>query len=142
MRSTETTITARPPALGGEAFQQLVEPWVPDGNHLAGPVEAHDPGRAGEGTEHQDDAAVLTQVRDRLGAASGEVQIGGPMVVQDREGPLIALGRAVDVAVGVKRRRGHEEHRLGLDEAGQPGVDVGIKAAHFPSLAPRGSGPR
>ena len=125
--------------VGGEAFEELVEPWVPDGNHLAGPVEAHDPGRAGEGAEHEDDAAVLTQVRDRLDAAPGEVEIGDPMVVQDGERPLIALGRAVDVAVGVKRRRGHEEHRLGLDEAGQPGVDVGIEAAHFPVSRPVGT---
>jgi hypothetical protein len=85
---------------------------VVDENCLGVAVEAHDAGRAVERAEHHDDAAVLAEVRDRLHAAAGLVEVGDATRTEDDELVTIALRRAVEVASRVERCRRDEEHRL------------------------------
>jgi hypothetical protein len=70
----------------GEADgQQLVEPGIVGQDDLATAVEAQDPRRALEGAEHDDDAPVLAQVGDRLGAAADDVQVRDRALVEHLE---------------------------------------------------------
>jgi hypothetical protein len=117
-----------------EPLGESREALVVDENRLGVAVEAHDARRALEGAEHHDDAAVLAEVRDGLDAAAGLVEVGDAARTEDGELAAVALRRAVDVAVRVERRRRHEEDRLGLDEAGEPLVDLVVDPAHRTTL--------
>ncbi len=86
-------------------------------------MQPQDPRRALECAEHHDDAAVLAQVRDRLGAAADEVQVGERVVIEQPQRPDRALWRDVDVAVVAARRGADEEHRLALDPAREERLD-------------------
>ena len=73
-------------------------------------VETHDPGRAGEGAEHHDDAPILVQVGDGLDAASGLVEIGhlaraqyDEFVATYRKTALTAYQEVEDSLVSVRR---------------------------------------
>ena len=108
--------------------------WQDD---LAAAVQAHDPRRPLEGAEHDADAAVLAQVRDRLGAAAVDVEVGDRVLVEDREGPDRPLGRDVDVALAVERRRGHEEQRLARDPVALVVGELVVDLRHGPAQPTR-----
>ena len=124
--------------LGREAPEELVESRLAEGDHLPGAEQPDDAGRPGEGAEHDHDAAVLLEVGDRLDPAAREVQVRDPAPAENRQGPVVALRRAVDVPGRVEWRGPHEEHRLGLDEFGHPGIDHVVEGTHRFSLAPGG----
>ena len=68
-----------------------------------------------ERAQHHDDAPVLAQVRDRLGAAADHVEIRDRAVVEHPQRPDRSLRRDVDVAFVGERRRADEEERLARD---------------------------
>ena len=72
-------------------LEQPGEALVAGGHDLAAPVQAQDPRRALERAQHHDDAAVLADVGDRLGAAADHVEVGDGVVVEhlaaSRSGP-------------------------------------------------------
>ena len=96
--------------MGDEGFVFRV--FGQDGFALA--VQAQNDGRAVEGAEHDDHAAVFAEVRNRFRAASGQVLIGDGGRIDDAKG-VAAFGRAVDVAVGGQRRGGDKEDVLAFD---------------------------
>ena len=60
----------------GKQRIQLLEAGLARLEHGAGSVEPHDSRRPVEGAEHHADPAVLAEVRDRLDAAAGEIEVG------------------------------------------------------------------
>ena len=103
--------------------------------HRGAAVQPHDPRRTLERAEHDDDAAVLARVRDRLCAAADEVEISNLVRPEDSEPAQVALWRHVDVAVLGERRRGDEEEMLLLDPAGELVVDLRMDLPHDGSVA-------
>ena len=112
MRSTWTRITPRTPSGSG----------VVGGQHLAGPVQPHDPRRPGEGAEHDADAAVLADVRDGLCAAPDVVVVLDRQPVDDAERLDRPFRRHVDVTA-LARGGADEEERLRADPLLEPVVD-------------------
>ena len=94
-------------------------------------MEPHDLRRPLEGAEHDGDATVLAQVRDRLDTATGLVQIGHGVVIDDGELLAVPLGRAVHRSSGVERRGGDEEDGLGDHPRAEPLVDRVVPFAHL-----------
>ena len=75
----------------GERFEVRVV-----GQHdPARPVQAHDPRRAREGTEHDHDPAVLPEMRDGLDTTPCLVEEGHRALIENGELVAVALGRAV-----------------------------------------------
>jgi hypothetical protein len=92
-------------------------------------VQAQDPRRPLEGAQHHADAAVLAQVRDRLSAASDQIEVGDRVRIEHLQALDRALRREVDVAAGL-RRGGDEEHLLAADPPRQLVVDLSEHLAH------------
>src|SRR5262249_18848216 len=105
-----------------EERRELVPARLARLDRLAARVQAHDARAPLEGAEHEADAAVLAQVRERLDAAAGEVGVGDLARTEHAEG-VQALRRAVDQAVVGSRRGRDEEQVLRLDEVPQRAVD-------------------
>ena len=118
------------PAPRRKAVGQLVEFRIVGQHHPAGPVEAHDPWRAREGTEHDDDPAVLPEMSNRLDTASRLVEEGDRALIENSELVAVALGRAVHRALLIERRRRHEEDRLARYPLGQRLVDPVERLRH------------
>ena len=133
MRSTSTTITARAPTWSGMLARDPLEHVVAGQRHATAPVQAHDPRAAVEGAEHQADAAVLGQVRDRLGAAAGQIEPGHGVRVEDAE-RVESAWRDVDVPLCRQRRGRHEEEVLLADPRRETVVDLVENLAHAASL--------
>jgi hypothetical protein len=76
-----------------------------------------------ERAQHHDDPAVLANVRDRLGAAAYDVEVGDRGGVEHAQRARGALRRDVHVAAGVERRGRDEEDRLLLDPGAQVVAD-------------------
>ena len=105
------------------------------------PVEPDDVGPARERAEHQRDPAVLAQVRDRLDAAPGEVEVGDRVLVEHPE-RVEALGRHVDVAVVPAGRGRDEEHGLRLEELVSSGVMPSQRPGSVRPRPPNATAPR
>lgn len=94
-------------------------------------VEAEDLGRAFEGAEHDDDAAVFSEVGDGLGTAAGVVEVGGFERAEHSEA-VSAFGREVDVSFGGERGGSDEEHFLffypGFVFGGDFGMDYHVRS--------------
>src|SRR5690606_17386275 len=103
--------------------RQLGELVVVHGDEPSGAVQPDDVRGTFEGAEHDGDAAVLTQVRDGLSAAGGEVEVGEGVLVDDRERSVQALRRDVDMPIVTARGGGDEEDPLSLDELTKATVD-------------------
>jgi hypothetical protein len=112
-----------------ELLGEFGEPGVGFSDEGAAAVEADDLGRAIEGAEHDDDAAVFLEVRGGFGAAAGVILIDGFHGAEDAEG-IAAFGGEVDVGIGGKGRGADEEDFLLRDPAGEVGVDGGELLAH------------
>ncbi len=121
---------------GAEPGRQLCETLLVPRHHRPAPMQADDTGRAGEGTEHQDDAAVLSQVGDGLYAAAGAIEVGHLGGAEHGELTVVALRRAVHMALGAERRRGDEEDRLGLEEPPQALVYHVVGTSHGVAAPP------
>jgi hypothetical protein len=127
------------------ALDQRREALVVGEDHLGARVQAHDARRAVKGAQHDHQASVLAQVRDRLGAAADHVEIGDRALVEHAQRSDRPLGRDVDVTRSRQRRARHEEHRLRADPLAQAGVDALEDLAHDtriePARAPTLAGP-
>jgi hypothetical protein len=110
--------------------EQPVEARVGGLDDLPAAVQAQDPRRALERAQHHDDAPVLAQVGDRLGAAAHEVEVRDRVVVEHPQRADRALGRDVDVPVAVERRGADEEQGLARDPVALVLVDPLVDAAH------------
>jgi hypothetical protein len=82
-----------------------------------------------KGAEHQDDPAILPQVRDGLDAAAENVEVRHGFGIEDAK-CVETLWREIDVSAGIERRGGHEKHWLRPDESLQDIVDLGIGFRH------------
>ena len=100
------------------------------GEDLAVAVQAEDPRRPFERAQHHDDPPVVAEVRDRLGAAAHEVQVGERVLVEYPERLDRALRRDVDMAAGAGRGSADEEHPLRRDPRGQTVVDAVVELPH------------
>jgi hypothetical protein len=74
-------------------------------------------------------------MRDGLGVASGEVQVGDRAVVENGERAPEPLGGEVDRAVAGQRSCRGEEEGLLLDECPQPAVYALIGLSHVHGLS-------
>src|SRR5581483_79297 len=99
---------------------------------LAAPIEADDLRRSLERAEEKRDAAVLPQVRDRLDAAAGQVEVGDRPRSEDAEA-VEALRRDVHVPVAARGRGPDEEHPLREQERPQGVVDRFVRLSHLAS---------
>ena len=132
MRSTSIRIRERRACSGGSnAASTSSKPVVARQQYVTRAVQANDPRRPFEGAEHDDDAPVFAQVRDRLRSTPDEVEVGDLPRAEDPEPAEIALRRDVDVPVAGERRRADEEEALRLD----PGAE--LAADFFEDLAYR-----
>ena len=75
-------------------------------------MESNDARRSREGAEHDHDATVFLEVRNRLDTAASLVEKGNGAWSRDEELLPVALGRAVEQPVTGEWRGGDEEHRL------------------------------
>src|SRR5947209_7742557 len=91
-------------------------------------MNAKNPRRPLEGTEHEDDAAIVPQMRDGLDAAAGEIEIGNGQWIDDVQ-RVEPLGRAVHMPT-VARSCGCEEEMLALDPGDQIRSDGFVDATH------------
>ena len=82
-----------------------------------------------ESAQHDDNASVLSHMRDRLGAASHVVQVRNGLGANHAKS-VQALGRDIDVPRLVKWRRAYKKHVLCLDKGSKVGVDVRVHLAH------------
>ncbi len=90
---------------------QRVEARRADLVHGAAPVDARDARISRERAGHERDASVLAQVRDRLDAAAGQVEVGDALRPEDAQ-RVVSLWRQIDVPAVARRRGRDEEHRL------------------------------
>lgn len=95
-----------------EQWSKLDVGWY---NRTSIPVNTNNLGRTLEGTEHENDSAILTQMSDRFDTAAREIYVSYRARIENpkRTQPL---RRAIDVSTGIERRRGNEEHGLSRDE--------------------------
>jgi hypothetical protein len=108
---------------------QRSEAWIVAFDDLAAPVQPDDLRRSLECTEQQRDPSILAQVRHRLDPAAGQIQVGDGVEIDDSE-RVEALRRKVDVARGVERCGGDEEHPLRFQKAAQRIVDLVVRLPH------------
>lgn len=87
---------------------------IPQLDHLASSIEPHDLRIPVERAEHEGDPTVVTEMRDRFDPASGEIEVGDEIRVQNPK-RVVSLRRDIDPpdAGGCC---GHEEHMLTRDE--------------------------
>jgi hypothetical protein len=81
------------------------------GDNLAGAMQAHDFRWTREGAEHENDAAILSEMSRCLNATAGQIKVRDLFGADDPE-CVHSLGRAIDQAILRKRRSGHEEKSL------------------------------
>ena len=112
-----------------ELFGEFGEAGVGFGDDFAAAVEADDLGRAIEGAEHDDDAAVFLKVCGSFGAAAGIILVDDFHGAEDAEG-IAAFGGEVDVGIGGEGRGADEEHFLLGDPGGEVWGDGGELLAH------------
>src|SRR5438067_5120463 len=74
---------------------------------LAAPVQPQDARRTVKGTEHEDDAPVLLQMRRRLDATARQVQVGHRARIEDAE-CVEPFGREIEMSIQPRRGSGHE----------------------------------
>ena len=134
MRATSTTTM---PRASGRCASSRAKParrsaysGASSGNRAPSAVEAHDLWCAGEGAEHDDDAAILLQVGHGLRAATNQVDVGDRLRIENAEDPGATLRRDIDMPAGVVRRGGHEEHRLLVQPRLDRGVNRVVGASH------------
>ncbi len=133
MRATSTRITARADESCGKCAASFVEAVGARLDDGPAAVEAHDARRPVEGTEHQHDASVLAQVRDRLDAAAGEIEVRDAVRAEHGE-RVESFRREVHHPVASERRRRDEEHALAQQPLAHALVDRFEDLAHaFPS---------
>src|ERR671935_147219 len=85
--------------------------------------------RTFKGTEHEDDAPVLLQMRHRLDAAAHQVQVGHRARIEDAE-RVEPFGREIEMSIQPRRGGGHEEHMLRPDERGVALVNACVHLTH------------
>src|SRR5271165_7176098 len=93
------------------------------------PMESNDFWCSGECAKHEDDAFVFFQVRDRLDAATGQIQISHRLLVKHAKRPAI-FRRAVHVAFLREGRRCHKKHLLRRKPFSQFPVDRLVSLSH------------
>src|ERR1700751_4776119 len=92
-------------------------------------VKSHDHGCSRKGAHHDNDSAIFTDMSNGFNSAADQVQINQGFAVQDTDRVTI-LGRAIDMALWIKRSRGHEKDRLRVDPLLDPLVDFLVDLAH------------
>src|ERR1700751_3531530 len=92
-------------------------------------VKSHDHGCSRKGAHHDNDSAIFTDVSNRFNAAADQVQVNKGFAVQDTDRVTI-LGRAIDMALRIKRSCCHEKDRLCTDPPLNPLVDFLVNLAH------------
>ena len=120
----------------GPLREESVEARVACHHHRAATVEAQDLRRALERAEHDHDASVFAQVRERLGAAPEHVEVRDGLGPGHAQRPDRALRRQVHVTAGGERRGPDEEERLLRDPCAEVLVDDLVDLSHRRSLAP------
>src|SRR5262249_57267099 len=91
-----------------EAFVECIEVGINRLQYLTLTVEAKNEGRSFEGTEHDGDTAVLSEMSDGLGSAAREVLISDGMGIKDGA-CILALGRYINVATLLQMSRSNEQ---------------------------------
>src|SRR4051794_22460199 len=100
-------------------------------------MQSNNLGRTVQGAKHDDDTAILIEVRGGLGTAASVILVGHFQGSKDAEG-LSAFGGGVDVAVRRKRCRGDEENALLSEPGCEFTVDVFVWLAHEAEISLRG----
>ena len=117
-------------SMSGKWPSSSAEARVVTEDRLAAAVHPDDVRRPLEGAPHQRDPAVLAQMGDGLGVASGEVEVGHGELVEHRERAAQPLGGEVDRAVAGQGCGRGEEDVLRLDEGAEPAVYAFVCLSH------------
>lgn len=98
-------------------------------NDFALAMHPDDIWRTAESAEHQNDATIFFDVRDRFHTAAGQVQINNGSLVENLERPAI-LWRTINVASLRQGRCRYEKYLLGRKPSGQFLVNRIVYFAH------------
>ena len=102
---------------------------VPGLDHLATPVQANDLGRAVKGAEHDDDAPVFFDMRNRFNATAGQIQVRDHARRKNAKA-VQSFRREIEQAVIGARSGGDEEDVLSRKEQREFVVNLVIDLAH------------
>ena len=133
-RSTSTSMIARCPGNAGKSGASSSKPGVPTSCTVPRAVDARDARVSRERAGHQRDASVLAEVRDRLDAAAGQVEVGDALRPEDAQ-RVVSLWRQVDVPAVARRRGRDEEHRLLAPPLRKVGRERGEAIGHASILS-------
>jgi hypothetical protein len=92
-------------------------------------VQPNDARRTLKRTQHDDNAPVLSQMRNRLGAATDVIQIRESVGVKDAK-RVESLWRQVDVTARTQWTCGDKEHPLGSNELSKGLIDLFVDLTH------------